>query len=445
MINKKKNHEKNTIRPVVIIYEEDQSTTDIVRVLQQNEIPFELANVSDFDFDPTYKARKDCLYYNRVSSSCLNRGHEGAPSMARTLIRWLESQGCSIINGLKAFELEMNKSKQIMELNNFGIRVPKTVCCVGKDALLRAFEQFSPKQKIIVKPNQGGMGQSVHVFDAPELARRHFLFQRVINANSMWTVQEYIKGKLIQEDINSNHTTILRSSKKVRFANPVMNIMSNKITANNDLRKLQTANQIWTNIAIGRSIRSGLDLTGRPIVKGKPILKIAPPNNIENISLIHQKNPTSIQLPIKPLDANQNSTREQDYAYRLEIIGKIILYVLRVDCSKGFDICPSMSKKEDNRFRIILHPEKELPMSKQEYINFSKKCMELCVHNKIDTCSIEFKIDEKGIPIAYGLNLDTIYSNYVEQEADKNYPKEYVPRGWYVLTDYFKDRLESLN
>ena len=89
-----------------------------------------------------------------------------SPEYAAALIAWLESHGRKVLNGSRALQLELSKVAQYAALRAHGIRVPRTVPAIGRDAALAAAATF--EAPFIAKPNRGGKGLGVRLFHTAE-------------------------------------------------------------------------------------------------------------------------------------------------------------------------------------------------------------------------------------------------------------------------------------
>ncbi len=102
------------------------------------------------------------VFFNRMSASATTRGHLHSATHTRELIAWLESHGRRVLNGSRAFELEMSKARQHSVLKSAGLNTPRTLAVVGgPEAIITAArKQTFP---FIVKPNRGGKGLGVRL------------------------------------------------------------------------------------------------------------------------------------------------------------------------------------------------------------------------------------------------------------------------------------------
>ena len=118
---------------------------------------------------------------------------------------------------------------------------------------------------------------------------------------------------------------------------------------------------------------------------------------------------------IEPIDGitliQQYIESPEPYINRVEIINHEFIYMVKVNTSDGFNLCPadtcSINSKE-NKFQIILNVnEKELI---KKYINVTNQ-------NDILICGIEFIRDKNGLCWTYDLNCNTNYNSKAEQIA----------------------------
>ena len=108
----------------------------------------------------------DGVFYNRMSASSHTRGHVHAPEYTASVLAWLGAHGRRVVNDGRALALEISKIKQYAALGAFGIRVPKTMVSVGRDAVREAAAQFGAP--LMLKPNRGGKGAGVQLFRSLE-------------------------------------------------------------------------------------------------------------------------------------------------------------------------------------------------------------------------------------------------------------------------------------
>lgn len=132
------------------------------------------------------------VYINRMSPSSHTRGHQGGVQYMREYLTYLESWGRRVINGSRAFELEVSKVKQDIALRRHRIRTPKTIGVIGQDNFVEAARQMPAP--FITKHNQGGKGLGIQLFQS------HEAFESFIESGELepdpggvYLVQQYIE------------------------------------------------------------------------------------------------------------------------------------------------------------------------------------------------------------------------------------------------------------
>ena len=133
------------------------------------------------------------VYVNRMSPSSHTRDHQGGVVFLQQLLPHLEAQGRTVINGSRAFALEVSKVQQDIALRRAGIRTPHTVAVVGgPDALIAAAAKMP--LPFITKDNQGGKGLGVQLFrDRDAFARYVHSDDFVPGPDGVVLLQQYIQ------------------------------------------------------------------------------------------------------------------------------------------------------------------------------------------------------------------------------------------------------------
>lgn len=135
------------------------------------------------------------VFYNRMSASAHTRDHRFGPELTHTVLNWLEGHGRRVVNNHRALYLEVSKVAQYAALNKAGIKTPRTVAAVGRDQVLAVAKDFG-SGPMILKPNRGGKGLGVHLFQSPD-AVADFLDnvpEDEAPIDGIWLVQDYIRG-----------------------------------------------------------------------------------------------------------------------------------------------------------------------------------------------------------------------------------------------------------
>lgn len=174
-----------------ILFENEDWLPPLVKALEDRGLPFEPLFVDGGVLDVS-RAPAPGVYLNRMSPSSHTRGHQGGVQFLREYLVHLETYGRRVINGSRAFELEVSKVKQDIALRKHGILTPRTVGVVGRQRLLAAARDMPAP--FITKHNQGGKGLGIRLF------RTHDGFEEYVTSSELeddpggvFLLQEYIE------------------------------------------------------------------------------------------------------------------------------------------------------------------------------------------------------------------------------------------------------------
>jgi hypothetical protein len=148
-----------------VLYENPDWLPPLVSGLEAEGFAVELHVLDGGLVDPSV-APPEGIWINRISPSSHTRGHHGSVGLTRDYLLWLESWGRTVINGSRAYEVEMSKLRQDMILRKHGIRTPRTLLVIGEDAMLEAAQNFDGP--FITKHNRGGKGLGIQLFHSVE-------------------------------------------------------------------------------------------------------------------------------------------------------------------------------------------------------------------------------------------------------------------------------------
>jgi len=109
------------------------------------------------------------LYFNQASPSAYVRGNTRAVPLALALMRSLELSGARVLNGSRAFLLELSKSAQAALLGRLGIPHPCSLAFNDPEA---ALAQWTGGWPALLKPEQGGSGARMFLLRSPDEFRQ---------------------------------------------------------------------------------------------------------------------------------------------------------------------------------------------------------------------------------------------------------------------------------
>jgi len=177
---------------IYVIHENEAWVEPLRGAFQELSLPFEEwfldRGVLDFSSEPPRG-----VFYNRMSASSHTRDHRYSAEYTSCVLPWLELHQRRVVNGSRALRLEINKIAQYAELGRFGIRTPRTLAAVGRDAIISAANRMDGS--FITKHNRAGKGLGVRLFhsvDALESYVRSPLFEDSVDGVTL--IQQYIKA-----------------------------------------------------------------------------------------------------------------------------------------------------------------------------------------------------------------------------------------------------------
>ena len=144
-----------------VIYENPAWLPPLEDALAREGVPYALHFTDGGSFDLSSPPAQGA-FLNRMSPSSHTRGNQGGVRFLSEYLGHLEGYGRRVLNGSRAFSLEVSKIRQDQALRAFGIRTPRTIAVVGSAKLKEAAREMA--LPFITKHNQGGKGLGVRLF-----------------------------------------------------------------------------------------------------------------------------------------------------------------------------------------------------------------------------------------------------------------------------------------
>ena len=190
------------MKKIYVIHENDDWVIPLRAAFKKLSLPYEEWFIDDLTLDLNSEPPEG-IFYNRMSASAHTRAHRFAPEMTANILSWLERYGRVVVNGRRALQLELRKSEQYLSLQQFAIPHPETVISNNVKSLPKAVDQLN-KFPFILKPNRGGKGADVQLFNSKE-SLIHSVENNQIgeSLDGIWLVQEYIKpadGRIVRAE-----------------------------------------------------------------------------------------------------------------------------------------------------------------------------------------------------------------------------------------------------
>ena len=155
----------STTKPIGILYEHPEWFAPLFAELDRRGIPYARIPAHEHHFDPAERSAPYSLVVNRVSPSSYLRDHTNAIFHAQQYLAHLEEIGVPVVNGSRAYALEISKSRQLTLLAALGVPHPRSWVVNHPGQVAGAAANLA--YPVIVKPNIGGSGALMRRFDSP--------------------------------------------------------------------------------------------------------------------------------------------------------------------------------------------------------------------------------------------------------------------------------------
>lgn len=153
---------------LVVLFEHPEWQKPLWAALDRRGIRYAALDLKRAAFDPE-AAPESPLYFNQASPSAYVRGNTRAVPLALSLMRALEQVGVRVLNGSRAFLLELSKSAQTALLRSLAIPHPRSLAFNDVEA---ALEAWTPGWPALLKPEQGGSGARMFLLQSSDELRR---------------------------------------------------------------------------------------------------------------------------------------------------------------------------------------------------------------------------------------------------------------------------------
>src|ERR1051325_7001574 len=175
---------------LVVLFEHPEWQKPLFSALERRAVHYGTFDLKRGAFDLD-RAPNAPLYFNQASPSAYVRGNTRAVPLALSLMRSLELGGAKVLNGSRAFSLELSKSMQAALMQNLGISHPRTLAFNDVDA---ALAQWGDRWPALVKPEQGGSGARMYLLNSPDELIRLLRDQPDLwLPDNLLTLQEYFQ------------------------------------------------------------------------------------------------------------------------------------------------------------------------------------------------------------------------------------------------------------
>ncbi len=174
---------------LIVLFEHPEWQKPLFAALERRGVRFGRFDLKHGSFDPD-RVPEAPLYFNQASPSAYVRGNVRAVPFALSLMRSLELGGARVLNGSRAFALELSKSTQAALMRQLDISHPQTIAFNDVSA---AIAEWGDRWPALLKPEQGGSGARMYLLhSADELARTLRDRPDLWLPDNLLTLQEYV-------------------------------------------------------------------------------------------------------------------------------------------------------------------------------------------------------------------------------------------------------------
>src|SRR6202163_771191 len=143
---------------LVVLFEHPEWQKPLWTALDRRRVCYAALDLKRAAFDPD-AVPDAALYFNQASPSAYVRGNTRAVPLALSLMRSLELGGARVLNGSRAFSLELSKSAQAALMQRLNIPHPRTLAFNDVDLALAGWNRWPA----LLKPEQGGSGARMYL------------------------------------------------------------------------------------------------------------------------------------------------------------------------------------------------------------------------------------------------------------------------------------------
>jgi biotin carboxylase len=181
-------------RPIAIYYEHPDWFRPLFAELDRRGTRYVRLDARRHLYDVGSSDGKYALLFNRMSPSAYTRGHGNGIFYTLNYLAHLESTGCRVVNGYRAFSLEISKARQLSLLDQLGLPYP--AARVINDPSQAVVAAQGLRLPLIAKPNVGGSGVGLRRFETlQELERAAATGQIDFGLDGTALIQEFVPAR----------------------------------------------------------------------------------------------------------------------------------------------------------------------------------------------------------------------------------------------------------
>jgi glutathione synthase/RimK-type ligase-like ATP-grasp enzyme len=178
-------------RPIAVLHEHPDWFRPLFAELERRGHASVRLDAASLAWEPAEREAPWSLVVNRASPSAYLRGHGHGILYTLQYLNHLESLGTRVINGEKAFAIEISKARQLSLLESLNLPYPKARVINSASLAVEAAQGL--RFPIVVKANIGGSGAGIVRYDSREQLIRAVENEKVdLGVDQTALVQEFI-------------------------------------------------------------------------------------------------------------------------------------------------------------------------------------------------------------------------------------------------------------
>ena len=182
-----------SLHDVLVLFEHPEWQKPLFAALENAGVSFTTLDLKQACFEPgaPIDAR---LVFNQASPSAYVRGNLRAVPFALAYLKALEHADVRVVNGSRAFALELSKTAQCAMLQRLGLRTPRSITFNDVDALAeRVRDDASWRWPALLKPEQGGSGARIEKVGSVDEVRALLAANpRLWEPDGLFLLQEHV-------------------------------------------------------------------------------------------------------------------------------------------------------------------------------------------------------------------------------------------------------------
>ncbi len=152
--------------PIAIFHEHPDWFRPLFAELDRRGTPYVRLDAASHSFDPGEREAPYSVVFNRASPSAYLRGRANTTFYTLDWMRHLERIGVEVVNGSKAYAMELTKAGQLDLLASLGLGYPRARVVNSPAAALAAADAL--RFPVLVKANIGGSGAGIVEYGSRE-------------------------------------------------------------------------------------------------------------------------------------------------------------------------------------------------------------------------------------------------------------------------------------